>query len=325
MRLMAFLTLVLVAFDTASAADPPKRRIDLTSVPIGVLGLSLAESEKPTYRILLTGEVGDKGEGRGVLVLDLTEPPAYDEFGFATTAAPARALKLDCTIKLVKTATKVFAVRVGGPGPTGKYREDREEWSLYAIAGPKITSRLFVALPADSEWPRGRFLVQDRDGKVKHAINLTLPPQPEPCHPGCFPASTVVRIPGGTTPIERIRVGDSITTVGIDGRAATAKVEAVFVTRNRLLEVRTEGGTLVTTETQPLALAGGGFRPAGELKAGDRVWRWHGAERRAMAVLEVSAATRESQVFNLVLGAPTTFIAGDFLVRSKPPVDVVRP
>ena len=31
------------------------------------------------------------------------------------------------------------------------------------------------------------------------------------------------------------------------------------------------------------------------------------------------------QVFNLVLGVPTTFIAGEFLARSKPPADAVLP
>jgi hypothetical protein len=324
MRRMAFLALAVAASAPVFAAAPPQRHIELNSERIGVLGLPLAESDKPVYRLVLTGEVGDKGEGRGVLVLDLTEPPAYDEFGFVTAAAPARELKLDCAIKRVKTTTKVFTVRVGGPG-SDQYREDREEWSLYALTGPKLTSRLSLALPADGRWPRGRLLVHGRDGKVKHALDLTLPPQPEPCHPGCFPAGTAVRTPGGVTPIERVREGDTITTLGADGRTAVAKVEGVFVTRNRLLEVRTEGGTLVTTATQPLALEGGGFRPAGELRAGDRVWRWHGAGRRATAVLEVSAAGREAQVFNLVLGAPTVFIAGDFLVRSKPPADAVRP
>jgi hypothetical protein len=211
------------------------------------------------------------------------------------------------------------------PWGSDKFQEEREDWTLFAVSGPKITSKLFLALPADARWPRGRLLVHGQDGKVKHALDLTLPPQPEPCHPGCFPAGTAVHTPGGTTPIERVREGDTVTTLAADGRPTTAKVEGVFVTRNRLLEVQTAAETLVTTETQALALEVGGFRPAGELKAGDRVWRWHGTERQATVVLGVSSASRESQVFNLILGAPTTFIAGNFLVRSKPPTDAVRP
>ena len=97
------------------------------------------------------------------------------------------------------------------------------------------------------------------------------------------------------------------------------------MTRNRVLEVQTEGGTLVTTATQPVALEGGGFRAAGELKPGDRIWRWVGGKRRAAAVTAVTDADREVEVFNLILGEPTGFVAGDFLVRSKPPAAVVRP
>jgi hypothetical protein len=97
------------------------------------------------------------------------------------------------------------------------------------------------------------------------------------------------------------------------------KVVAVFTTRNRLVEVRTEAGDLVTTETQPLALAGGGLRAAGELKPGDRVFRWDGRARQAVTVRSVTATGRQEQVFNLILGEPAIFVAGGFLVRSKPP------
>jgi hypothetical protein len=170
-------------------------------------------------------------------------------------------------------------------------------------------------------WGDGRLLVHGKDGEVRYAINLQLPrkPLPPPCHPDCFPAGTAVRVPGGARAIEHVREGDLVTTTDADGKPSPARVTGVFVTRNRVLEVRVEGARLVTTATQPLALAGGGFRAAGELKPGDRVWRWVNGERRAAAVRTVSAADREAQVFNLVLGEARAFIAEDFLVRSKPP------
>lgn len=321
MRCSTLLVLAFIAFNEVFAADSSKRSIDFNSERIGVLGLPLSESKEPTYRVVITGQVGDNGEGRGLLVLDLTEPPVYDQFGFVTTAAPTREIKLDCVIKLVNRTTKVFTVRVGGPG-SDKYEEVRETWTLYSITGSKITSRLFLALPPDSPYPVGRFLVQDNKGTVKHSIGLIPPPQPEPCHPGCFPAGTVVRVPGGTTPIEQVKPGAMVTTISTEGLVASAKVETVFVTRNRLLEVRTMSGTLVTTETQPLALEGGDYRLVGELKPGDRIWRWSDGKRLAVPVLSVKMTGREAQVFNIILGAPTTFIAGDFLARSKPPVEV---
>jgi hypothetical protein len=96
-------------------------------------------------------------------------------------------------------------------------------------------------------------------------------------------------------------------------------VASVFVTKNRLLEIRTDTGNLVTTETQPIALVDGGLRAAGELKAGDRIFRWDGKKRLAVTVLSMALTGREESVFNLVLGDGVIFIADDFLVRSKPP------
>src|SRR5262249_9191741 len=171
-----------------------------------------------------------------------------------------------------------------------------------------------------------RLLVSDKDGKGRVAVSVRSPVRLfPPCHPGCFPAGTPIHAPGGARPIEGIRAGDVVTTVGPDGTAGQAKVASVFVTNNRLIEVRTEGGTLTTTETQPLALAGGGLRPAGELKAGDRVHSWDGRQRRAVAVRAVVATGREAQVFNLVLGKPALFVAGGFLARSKPPAPAAQP
>jgi hypothetical protein len=85
------------------------------------------------------------------------------------------------------------------------------------------------------------------------------------------------------------------------------------------VEVRTESGSLLTTETQPLCLREGGFRRAGELVAGDLIWRWTGGERRASRVQAVVPTGREEAVYNLVVGDSAVFIAGEFLARGKPP------
>jgi hypothetical protein len=71
----------------------------------------------------------------------------------------------------------------------------------------------------------------------------------EPCHPGCFPAGTLVDTPEGLCPIERIGPGDVVISQSPIGGSVSAKVESVFTTENRLWQVETEAGTLVTTET----------------------------------------------------------------------------
>jgi uncharacterized protein (TIGR03067 family) len=278
---------------------PPEIQFDSDILPTD---LQLAESKEAVRRVILKVRPADGGTG--TLALD-SNAPKLDEFGEAIGGGkPSPVVKLDFTLKL------------------DKKEKDRR---LYEIRGPKIESRLSLMIYSNiMPWGDGRLLVHGKDGEVRYAINLRLPhqqqpPPPPPCHPGCFPAGTMVRIPDGTKAIERIRAGDLVTTIDAAGKASSVKVTDVFVTRNRVLEVRVDGAKLVTTETQPLALEGGGFRPAAELKPGDRIFRWVKGERRAAAVLKVSTADREAEVFNLILGDTKAFIAGDFLVRSKPP------
>lgn len=147
-------------------------------------------------------------------------------------------------------------------------------------------------------------------------------PPPPPCHPGCFPAGTLVETPSGSKAIETIVPGDEVTLVASDGNASVAKVRSVFQTGNRLVEVRTEAGTILTTETQPFLLEDGGFRPAGKLTPGDVLWRWGNGQRQAVRFKSVSTTGREAQVYNLVVGDSAVFIAGGYLVRGKPPLDV---
>jgi hypothetical protein len=141
----------------------------------------------------------------------------------------------------------------------------------------------------------------------------------EPCHPGCFPAGTMVASPEGTRPIETIRLGDFVTLIDADGIPTSGKVNARYQTCNRLVEVHTESGNLLTTETQPLCLGDGGFRAAGELVEGDLIWRWEEGKRRSARVLAVVPTGRETPVFNVVVGESAVFIAGGFLARGKPP------
>jgi hypothetical protein len=299
------------------AAQPAEETLELESRLIHP-GLPLAESDKWVFGVFLKAEVVKKGSGRGTLVLE-PNAPSFDEFNFRTTNSTLPPVRLECTVNLVKTHTFVKSHQ-----RLGAVRADswEEEWRLYQIQGPKITSRLFLAMRAKSPThpdPSYRLLIHDKDGKVKYAVDVAPPPPQEPCHPGCFPAGTAIQVPGGTTPIESVHEGDLVTTVGPGGAGSSGKVASVFVTRNRIVELRTDAGNVLTTETQPFCLAAGGLRAAGELKPGDRIYCWDGGKRRAAAVQSMSATGREQSVFNLILGDPSIFIANGLLVRSKPP------
>lgn len=299
----------------ATAAEPEKKTLELRS---GLISpeLSLAESSKGVYAIKLVCRTDKSDDWHGTLELN-PNAPTYTEFGFESWSDTLPHVKLECSLKYTKT-TKV---RISARPPLGALERD-VDWLLFEIRGPKIISPLFLATATEDKWTFARFLVHDKDGKVKYSINVHEPAperQFEPCHPGCFPAGTMILVPGGKSLVERINAGDVVTTVGPDGKSSKSKVASVFVTRNRLIEVSTDAGKLVTTETQPLALSTGALKGAGELKAGDRIYRWVEGERKAATVKGVTQTLREEKVFNLILGDPVLFIANGFLARSKPP------
>ncbi len=138
------------------------------------------------------------------------------------------------------------------------------EWRLFRITGPKIVSGLSLAKEAAAEWVSARLLVSEKDGHGKGLALSLRAPNPIPLPP-CHPGC----FPAGTP----IKFG------GLSG-------------------------TLATTELQPLSLAGGGLRPAGALKPGDRINSWVGHELRPVKVKSVAATVREAEVYNLVLGEP---------------------
>jgi hypothetical protein len=319
----AILCLGVALFATAFAADPPKPPVPLRSSVI-CPGLTLAEAKTPVYSIHLDVQANEKGEGRGTLALNLT-PPHYDEYGDFVTGRetdtvqrkapdPIPPVSLECKLEVVKK------------GYVGRVNEAPTARTVYSIEGPKIRSTLFFATTGPG-LTSGRLLVHDKNDRVEHVVEMNeLKPvkvDPNvpliPCHPGCFPAGTAVLIPGGSKPIEKVRIGDLLVSVGRDGVAAQAPVDKFFTTTNNLFKVRTDRGNVVTTDAQPLCLTDGQFRKAGELKAGDRVWQWRDGKRFEATVTSVTATGRQEKVYNLILGESKMFVAGGFLVRGKPP------
>jgi len=121
---------------------------------------------------------------------------------------------------------------------------------------------------------------------------------------GCFPAGTPVKTPSGEVAIELLLPGDSV----LSGLGGVTAVEATFVTRARVLELRTDRGVLRTTAEHPLLCADGKFRLAGELARGSRL---------AGATVIGVALSNEELVYNLRVGPPDTFVAGGFVVHNK--------
>jgi hypothetical protein len=144
---------------------------------------------------------------------------------------------------------------------------------------------------------------------------------PEPCHPGCFPAGTLVETPSGPRRIEEIQPGDLVISLDAIGAATEIAVKTVFVTENHLWRVETELGELITTETQPLCTSAEATCQAGKLKSGDTVLVQVDGKIEPVRVQSVSRTDRTEDVFNLILGDSQVFVAGGYLARSKPPAE----
>lgn len=162
-----------------------------------------------------------------------------------------------------------------------------------------------------------------RLGRAFPEAQLTETP-PEPCHPGCFPAGTLVATPDGMRLIETILTGDLVNSLDQNGVIHEIAVQQVFVTGNRLWNITTDHGALVTTETQPLCLADGTTRQAGKLNPGDTILQWQEQVARPVKVVSVTNTHIKDNVYNLILGDSEIFIAGGYLARSKPPAAVAK-
>jgi len=136
---------------------------------------------------------------------------------------------------------------------------------------------------------------------------------------GCFPAGTPVQTPHGETAIEKLAPGDYVLAVDHLGRTRTVTVQGTYAARSRILVVETERGTLRTTAEQPLAMADGTFRPAGELteSAPATLRTWADGHPALAAVRLCRLTDEEVPVFNLQVDGPHTFIAGGVMVHNK--------
>jgi hypothetical protein len=145
----------------------------------------------------------------------------------------------------------------------------------------------------------------------------------EPCHPGCFPWGTMIETAKGRRPVEQIQIGDQIVAISRTGEVQKIPVSSIFRTRNRLLEVQTTAGGLLTTPTQPLCVTNSKNIAAGELQCGEMILVWKDGKTTPVRVERTMLTERVEPVINLVLGDSEAFIANGFVARSKPPADSV--
>lgn len=134
---------------------------------------------------------------------------------------------------------------------------------------------------------------------------------------GCFPTGTSIATPQGRKAIEELAAGDDVLAVDGEGRTVRTTVKTVFINKSSLMKIETDEGVLLATRDHPVSLGGGRFRPAGDLKSGDRITQWENGRLTAGKIRSVDRGAGEGLVFNLEVNGPHTFVAEGIVVHNK--------
>ncbi len=178
----------------------------------------------------------------------------------------------------------------------GRWFSEQRIVSLQRVKGPAQVFNLQTDQP--NTFFAGRLAVHNKGG-------------------GCFPAGTTIAAPNGPLAIESLHFGDEVLAVRDNGQTVRTRVQTIWVRRSPLLRIETGRGTLLATEEHPVGLWNGGFRPAGDLRPGERIIRWKGGRLVAGKVRAITPEKNDALVFNLQVGEPHTFLAEGLLVHNK--------
>lgn len=136
----------------------------------------------------------------------------------------------------------------------------------------------------------------------------------------CFPAGTPVHTALGETAIESVRPGDWVLAQrqeGSPGQTEWRRVTRVFrrTAPEGLVDIAAGGETVRATPEHPFWVVGEGWRPAKDLRPGERLLTEAGREVRVEAVAAAAAGAGGTEVFNFeVEGLHTYFIGHQHLL-----------
>jgi hypothetical protein len=309
-RLRSLAASLLVLLPAVAAAQPPEEKApvpilarDGVLMETGYLSTPLTLGEGVRARSITLSHAS--GKYKVTLLLDPNQK-LLDDFGEVRETTTLGVKKVEATLR---------ARNAADPKRLGR--------KLYDVESDKLDARLTLVVP-EREDGQHLLLLRDKNGRVESVFPLGIK-RPElrlqPCHPGCFPAGTLVETPNGLRKIETIKPDEEVFDVPTKGKPVAVKVASVFTGPSLLVEVETEAGKLVTTGKQPLLLANGDQKGAGDLVKGDAILRWHDGKAVSVKVRAVRRIEEPARVFNLVLERRGTFVAGGYLVRSKPPAE----
>ncbi|MCM2267730.1 MAG: TIM44-like domain-containing protein [Elusimicrobiales bacterium] len=131
---------------------------------------------------------------------------------------------------------------------------------------------------------------------------------------GCFAAGTLVATTAGDTIIEALRPGDMVLAYSDNG-LLQVPVKEFYKKRARLLTLTAAKAKVVTTAEHPF-LTRHGFVEAGTLKAGGEVGLLQDGRLTWVRIKRLKYG-QQTDVYNLEVAPPHTFIANGFVVHNK--------
>ena len=139
------------------------------------------------------------------------------------------------------------------------------------------------------------------DGALDGASSAALEKATGTARYGCFTPTTPVLMADGTTrPIKDVRPGDRVASRDpATGRLVAATVDRTHThARVPTIRLTTTSGTVTTTATHPVHVAGRGYVPAGRLRAGDTLTT---PDHAPVHVVSVQATGHTTTVHNLTI------------------------
>ncbi len=246
---------------------------------------------------------------------------AYDTDGTIVTTKVRAVLTHQVTSYYV-VSTKTIAIKVTGEHPFyighGEFKTVESLHpgdSIYAFNGKKLIKEAITHI-AQLNGETTVFNLQTDEPHTYFAAGLAVHNKGGGGGGGCFPAGTKIKTPTGSKAIEHLTPGDWVLSINRNGQEFATRIQSTFVTRSKILSIKTNLGILHTTKEHPIALQNGDFVLAGRLKTQD-VLLFKQPRGMQTAIVRSLHSESEQVVFNLSVSSPHTFIADNFLVHNK--------
>lgn len=128
----------------------------------------------------------------------------------------------------------------------------------------------------------------------------------------CFVGETLIAYENGQKRIDEIEVGDKVWAYDTEtGKTELKEVQIVYIHDcDEILHLHTSCGDIDTTSNHPFYVIGKGWVTAGELEAGDEVYRLDGSTAVVMGS-ELERLAEPIKVYNLEVEDYHTYFVGD--------------